>query len=98
MQLHEIEPIRWVAYNVKKFVDALKNRKLKKQWMKHGITVKLREGGVLHFATYKDAAEALSILYNTKVSDEVVRNSVRFNKPLTVKVDIATITKRKEVK
>ena len=98
MQLHEIEPIRWIAYNCKKFMDALKNRKLKKQWMKHGITVKLREGGVMHFATYKDAAEALSILYNTKVSDEAVRNSVRFNKPLTVKVDIATITKRKEVK
>jgi hypothetical protein len=98
MQLHEIEPIRWVAYNVKKFVDALKNRKLKKQWMKHGITVKLREGGVLHFATYKDTAEALAILYNTEVSAEAVRNSVRFNKPLTVKVDIATITKRKEVK
>jgi hypothetical protein len=98
MQLHEIEPIRWITYNFEKVVDAMRNRKLKKQWMKHGITVKLREGGVMHFATYKDAAEALSILYNTKVSDEVVRNSVRFNKPLTVKVDIATITKRKEVK
>lgn len=98
MQLYEIEPIRWVSYNVKKFMDALRNRKLKKQWMKHGITVKLREGGVMHFATYKDAAEALSVLYNTEVSAEAVRNSVRFNKPLTVKVDIATITKRKEVK
>ena len=98
MQLHEIEPIRWVAYNFKRLMDAMKVRKLKKQWMKHGITVKLREGGVLHFATYKDAAEALSVLYNTKVSDEAVRNSVRFNKPLTVKVNIATITKRKEVK
>lgn len=98
MQLHEIEPIRWVSYNVKKFMDALRNRKLKKQWMKHGITVKLREGGVMHFATYKDAAEALSVLYNTEVSAEAVRNSVRFNKPLTIKVNIATITKRKEVK
>lgn len=98
MQLHEIEPIRWVAYNVKSFMDAFRGRKLKKQWMKHGITVKLREGGVLHFATYKDAAEALSILYSTEVSAEAVRNSVRFNKPLTIKVNIATITKRKEVK
>ena len=98
MQLHEIEPIRWIAYNFKKFMDALKNRKLKKQWMKHGITVKLREGGVMHFATYKDVAEALSILYKTKVTDEMVRNAVRFNKPLTIKVNIATITKRKEVK
>ena len=98
MQLHEIEPIRWVAYNCKKFMDALRNRKLKNQWMIHGITVKLREGGVMHFATYKDAAEALSILYNTKVSAEAVRNLVRFNKPLTIKVNIATITKRKEVK
>lgn len=98
MQLHEIEPIRWLAYNCKKFIDALRSRKIKKQWMKHGITVKLREGGIMHFATYRDAAEALSILYNTEVSAEVVRNSVRFNKPLTVKVNIATITKRKEVK
>lgn len=98
MQLHEIEPIRWLAYNCKKFMDVMRGRKLKKQWMKHGITVKLREGGVMHFATYKDAAEALSILYNTEVSAEVVRNSVRFNKPLTIKVNIATITKRKEVK
>ena len=98
MQLHEIEPIRWVVYSFNKFIDALKKRKLKKQWMKHGITVRLREGGVLHFATYRDAAEALSILYNTEVSAEAVRNSVRFNKPLTVKVNIATITKRKEVK
>ena len=79
-------------------MDAFRGRKLKKQWMKHGITVKLREGGVMHFATYKDAAEALSILYNTEVSAEAVRNSVRFNKPLTIKVNIATITKRKEVK
>lgn len=98
MQLHEIEPIRWMAYNLKQVMDALRVRKLKKQWMKHGITVKLREGGVLHFATYKDASEALSILYGTEVSAEVVRNAVRFNKPLTVKVNIATITKRKEVK
>lgn len=98
MQLHEIEPIRWAVYNIKEFMDALGNRKLKRQWMKHGITVKLREGGVMHFATYKDAAESLSVLYNTEVSAEAVRNSVRFNKPLTVKVDIATITKRKEVK
>ena len=98
MQLHEIEPIRWVAYNCKKFMDAFRGHKLKKQWMKHGITVKLREGGVMHFATYKDAAEALSILYNTKITDDMVRNTIRFNKPLTVKVDIATITKRKEVK
>ena len=98
MQLHEIEPIRWLAYNCKKFMDAMRGRKLKKQWMKHGVTVKLREGGVMHFATYKDTAEALSILYNTEVSAEVVRNAVRFNKPLTVKVNIATITKRKEVK
>lgn len=98
MQLHEIEPIRWLAYNCKNFMDALRSRKLKKQWMKHGITVKLREGGVMHFATYKDAAEALSILYNTEVSAEAVRNSVRFSKPLTIKVNIATITKRKEVK
>lgn len=98
MQLHEIEPIRWAAYNCIRFFDAIRLRKLKKQWMTHGITVKLREGGVMHFATYKDAAEALSVLYNTEVSAEVVRNSVRFNKPLTVKVNIATITKRKEVK
>lgn len=98
MQLHEITPINWMTYNIKRLMDAVKVRKLKKQWMKHGITVKLREGGVLHFATYKDAAEALSILYNTEVSAEAVRNSVRFNKPLTVKVNIATITKRKEVK
>ena len=98
MQLHEIEPIRWMVYNCKKFMDALRGHNLKKKWMKHGITVKLREGGVLHFATYKDAAEALSTLYNTEVSAEAVRNSVRFNKPLTIKVDIATITKRKEVK
>lgn len=98
MQLHEIEPIRWIAYNFKKFMDAFGGRKLKKQWMKHGYTAKLREGGVMHFATYRDAAEALSILYNTEVSSEAVRNSVRFNKPLTVKVNIATITKRKEVK
>jgi hypothetical protein len=79
-------------------MDAIRGHKLKKQWMKHGITVELREGGVLHFATYKDAAEALSVLYNTEVSAEAVRNTIRFNKPLTVKVDIATITKRKEVK
>lgn len=98
MQLYEIEPIRWIAYNFKKFMDAIRGRKLKKQWMKHGITVKLREGGVLHCATYKDAAESLSVLYNTEVSAEAVRNSVRFNKPLTIKVNIATITKRKEVK
>ena len=98
MQLHEIEPIRWVVYNFKKFSDALRNRKLKKQWMKHGITVKTREGGVMHFATYREAAESLSILYNTEVSAEMVRNSVRFNRPLTIKVNIATITKRKEVK
>lgn len=98
MQLHEIAPINWIAYNFKQLMDALRNRKLKKQWMKHGITVRLREGGVMHFATYKDAAETLSVLYNAEVSAEAVRNSVRFNKPLTVKVDIATITKRKEVK
>ncbi len=98
MQLHEIDPIRWVVYNCKKFMDAVRGRKLKKQWMRHGITVNLREGGVMHFAAYKDAAEALSILYGTEVSAEVVRNAVRFNKPLTVKVNIATITKRKEVK
>ena len=98
MQLHEIASINWMVYNFKQLMDALKNRKLKRQWMKHGITVKLREGGVMHFATYKDAAEALSIVYNTEVSAEAVRNSVRFNKPLTVKVNIATITKRKEVK
>ena len=98
MQLHEIETIKWFTYTCKKFMDALRNRKLKKQWMKHGITVRLRDGGVLHFATYKDAAEALSILYGTQVSAEAVRNSVRFNKPLTIRVNIATITKRKEVK
>ena len=98
MQLHKIATINWMTYNFKRLIDAMKVRKLKKQWMKHGITVKLREGGVLHFATYRDAAEALSILYNTEVSAEAVRNSVRFNKPLTVKVNIATITKRKEVK
>lgn len=98
MQLYEINPTRWIAYNCKKFMDALRGCKLKKQWMKHGVTVKLREGGVMHFATYKDASEALSILYSTEVSAEAVRNSVRFNKPLTVKVNIATITKRKEVK
>lgn len=98
MQLHEIEHSRWIAYSCKKFMDAFRGRRLNKQWMKHGITVKLREGGVMHFATYKDAAEALSILYNTEVSDEAVCDSVRFNKPLTVKVNIATITKRKEVK
>jgi hypothetical protein len=79
-------------------MDTIRGRKLKKQWMKHGITAKLREGGVMHFATYKDASEALSVLYNTEVSAEAVRNSVRFNKPLTVKVNIAAITKRKEVK
>lgn len=98
MQLHEIEPINRIAYNFKRLMDAMKVRKLKRQWMRHGITVKLREGGVMHFATYKDTAEALSVLYNTEVSAEAVRNSVRFNKPLTVKVSIATITKRKEVK
>ena len=98
MQLHKIATINRIAYNFKRLMDALRNRKLKKQWMKHGITVKLREGGVMHFATYRDAAETLSVLYNTDISAESVRNSVRFNKPLTVKVDIATITKRKEVK
>ena len=98
MQLHEIATINRMAYTFKRLMDALRNRKLKKQWMKHGITVKLREGGVMHFATYRDASEALSILYNTEVSSEAVRNSVRFNKPLTIKVNIATITKRKEVK
>lgn len=98
MQLHKIAIINWMAYNFKQLMDTMRLRKLKKQWMKHGVTVKLREGGVLHFATYRDAAEALSILYNTKISAEVVRNSVRFNRPLTVKVNIATVTKRKEVK
>lgn len=98
MQLHEIEPSRWVVYNFKWLMDAMRWRKLKKQWMKHGVTAQLREGGVLHFATYKDAAESLSVLYNTEISAEMVRNSVRFNKPLAVKVNIATITKRKEVK
>ena len=98
MQLHKIEPIRWIAYNCKKFMDTIRVHKLKKQWMKHGVTAQLREGGVLHFATYKDAAESLSVLYNTEISAEMVRNSVRFNKPLAVKVNIATITKRKEVK
>ena len=98
MQLYKIATINWMTYNFKQFMDDISGRKLKKQWMKHGITVKLREGGIMHFATYRDAAEALSILYNTEVSPESVRNSVRFNKPLTVKVNIATITKRKEVK
>lgn len=98
MQLHEIATINWMSYNFKRLMDTLRVHKLKKQWMKHGVTAQLREGGVLHFATYKDAAESLSVLYNTEISAEMVRNSVRFNKPLAVKVNIATITKRKEVK
>ena len=98
MQLHKIATINWMVYNFKRLMDTLRVHKLKKQWMKHGVTSQLREGGVLHFATYKDAAESLSVLYNTEISAEMVRNSVRFNKPLAVKVNIATITKRKEVK
>ena len=91
-----LNSIRWFGYNAYRFIDAWRRQGLRKLWMKHGYTAKLREGGTLHFATYKEMAESLSVLYGTKITDEMVRNCIRFNKPLTIKVDIATITKRKE--
>ena len=96
MQL--LNSISWFRYNAYRFFDAWRKQGLRKMWMKHGYTAELREGGVLHFASYKEAAESLSVLYNTEITPEAVRNCIRFNKPLTIKVDIATITKRKEVK
>lgn len=88
--------IRWFSYNAYRFFDAWRKQGLRKMWMKHGYTAELREGGTLHFATYKEMAESLSVLYDTEITTEMVRNCIRFNKPLAVKVNIAKITKRKE--
>lgn len=96
MQL--LNSVSWVKYSIYKFCMAWRNYNVHKKWMKHGYTAELREGGVLHFASYKEAAESLSVLYSTDITPEMVRNCIRLNKPLTIKVDIATITKRKEVK
>lgn len=81
------------------FVKNFKRRKaIKEAWMRHGCTVEFVDGGVWHFASYKEAATSLSLLYNTVISSDTVRNCVRYNKPLKVKVVVATISKRKEIK
>lgn len=97
--MKKLKVIGWLVRKLnilRKLQEIREDRGVKAAWNKHGYTVRTMDGGVLHFADYKEAAETLSALYETTISVHTLRHAVERDTHVVARYAIATIKRRGE--
>ena len=97
--MKKLKVIGWLVRKLnvlQKMREIQEDKSVEAAWNKHGYTVKTMDGGVLHFADYKEAAKTLSALYETTITVHVLRHAVERDTPVIARYAIATIKRRGE--